>query len=147
MISEETLRLLLKVQQAAKVVIPVLLSIDMVHNVYYVRNLWMTRLREWRAEEDVRTCVQISQICQHMVQKCHTNHKDLWPAILAPAAAASVQLEQHAQDAEDKPDDGDFLFELGMVSRSQPDGLSVTSNALELVLDSEAPQLAGEASF
>lgn len=45
MMSEETIRLLVKIQQAAKVVIPVLLSLDMVHNVYYVRNLWLTRLR------------------------------------------------------------------------------------------------------
>lgn len=82
------------------------------------------RLQEWREQENAAITVQMSQICQHMVQKCHTNHKDLWPAILAPRASAAVPVVQHTnQGAQshigqtNETAHDDFLFDLGMTSR------------------------------
>ena len=42
---EEHMRLLQRLQSAVKIVVPVLLSLDMVHNVYIVNNMWKARIR------------------------------------------------------------------------------------------------------
>ena len=55
-----------------------------------------------------------------MVQKCHADHEDLWPAVLAPASAA-LQTLHRAEAVDGAPveqtGDDDFLYEIGMVSR------------------------------
>ena len=45
MFSDETLRILQRLQYTAKVVVPVLLSLDMLHNMHLVHNMWKARLR------------------------------------------------------------------------------------------------------
>lgn len=158
MAADEYFRAFRRLQHTAKWLLPVLLSLDMCHNMLIVNRMWKARLRvgrikfrssrlqhlpqnlstirpvwhqrptvqrhasqlqEWREEDESRTKARMTAVCSHLAVRCHTQHKDLWPAGLAahlfPADPASLETTAGQGEVMHTIED-DFLPTWGLTS-------------------------------
>eukprot|EP00884_Botryococcus_braunii_P022322 jgi/Botrbrau1/8774/Bobra.0330s0008.1 len=68
-----------KAKRFLRVIIPVALSIDMVHNIIIITRLAQARLQEWREEEKLALISRVESVLWRVVHRCNTMDQAFWP--------------------------------------------------------------------
>ena len=81
---------------------------------------WVVLLpQEWQDQDNSRTIACISHICKNVANKCHREHRHLWPEGLLPSAIAGQPLQQSVSPivVADESTTDDFLSSVGLLIR------------------------------